>query len=317
VGSDGLLAGGSFSLVPFTGDGQPLQTGRNCLHLFVSYKNIFRVVDQSRVYARTPMSNPLLPPEILDHIVDLLHDNPRALVNCCLVSKSWVSRTRKHLFAHVRFGSAGDLELWKNTFLDPSNSPAYYTITLFVGCPQAITEADAEEGGWIRTFSRVARLKVKSDLTNLDGSKIRPVIFQKFSPTLKSLRLVFTALPSSQVSNLVRSFPLLEDLALVGRDCSLGADDNPHGPQAVAPSTSPPLTGPLVIFLRGGIKHIVCQLLSLPGGIHFRKLVLTWFHEEDPSLTTALIERCPYTLESLDITYSMRGMSIRRLHPHR
>ena len=32
------------------------------------------------------MSN--LPPEILDYILDLLHDEPEALKECCLVSKS-------------------------------------------------------------------------------------------------------------------------------------------------------------------------------------------------------------------------------------
>ncbi|KAF9645264.1 hypothetical protein BDM02DRAFT_3073690, partial [Thelephora ganbajun] len=55
---------------------------------------------------QTTMSSPHqshLPPEILDYIVDLLHDEPETLKQCCLVSKSWVSRTRKHLFANVEF----------------------------------------------------------------------------------------------------------------------------------------------------------------------------------------------------------------------
>jgi len=38
-------------------------------------------------------SNPYLPPEILDYIVDLLHNSPNALKECCLVSKSWIPRT--------------------------------------------------------------------------------------------------------------------------------------------------------------------------------------------------------------------------------
>jgi hypothetical protein len=106
------------------------------------------------------MSDPCLPPEILDHVVDLLHDEPKALQNCCVVAKPWVARTRKHLFADIDFSSPEDLELWKETFLDPSNSPAYHTRTLMVGCPQVVTAADADEGGWIRTFSRVVRLNV-------------------------------------------------------------------------------------------------------------------------------------------------------------
>ena len=50
------------------------------------------------------MSN--LPCEILDHIVDLLHDSQTPLRNCCLVSKPWVARTRRHLFAEVEFQTA-------------------------------------------------------------------------------------------------------------------------------------------------------------------------------------------------------------------
>jgi hypothetical protein len=52
---------------------------------------------------QTAMSNPDLPPEILDYIIDLLHDEPETLKRCCLVSKSWVPRTRKHLFADIGF----------------------------------------------------------------------------------------------------------------------------------------------------------------------------------------------------------------------
>ncbi|KAF9644814.1 hypothetical protein BDM02DRAFT_3067122, partial [Thelephora ganbajun] len=55
---------------------------------------------------RTTMSNPYqvhLPPEILDCIVDFLRDQPETLKQCCLVSKSWVSRARSHLFTNVEF----------------------------------------------------------------------------------------------------------------------------------------------------------------------------------------------------------------------
>jgi len=50
--------------------------------------------------------------------------------------------------------------------------------------------------------------------------------------------------------------------------------------------------------------------MSLPGGIHFRKLAVVWFEGEDLSLTTALVEGCSHTLESLDTTYTPRGTSI-------
>jgi hypothetical protein len=257
------------------------------------------------------MSDPHLPPELLDNIVDLLHDQPETLRRCSLVAKSWVPRARKHLFADVKFDSAFRLDLWKKTFLDPSNSPARYTHSLFVGCSQVVTEADAEEGGWIRTFSRVSRLAVEANPTGLNGRKLSLVPFCKFSPTIKSLRLSFLDLSQLQAFNLIHSLPPLEDLALVS-GCSLDADEDPHGPQTVDLSTSPAFTGTLDLL---GIKHFAYRLLSLPSGIHFRKLRLTWSRVEDSVLTTALVEECAHTLESLNIS-DLLGMSIRHLHPH-
>ena len=56
----------------------------------------------------TTMSDPSLPPEIFDHVVDLLHDEPKALWNYCIVAKPWVARTRKHLFADIDFSSSAN-----------------------------------------------------------------------------------------------------------------------------------------------------------------------------------------------------------------
>jgi hypothetical protein len=106
------------------------------------------------------MSDPRLPSEMLDHVVDYLRNATDAFRNCCLVSKSWILRTRKHLFVHVWFPTAGSLQSWEETFPDPSTSPACYANILFIDCIQVVTAADAEAGGWIRGFSRVVHLKV-------------------------------------------------------------------------------------------------------------------------------------------------------------
>jgi hypothetical protein len=103
----------------------------------------------------TTMSNIHLPVETLDHIVDHLHDTRDALRNCCLVSKSWVPRARRHLFAEIAFRTIESLESWKKTFPDPSTSPARYAKFLFIYCPQAVT-ADS----WIRSFSGAKYLNV-------------------------------------------------------------------------------------------------------------------------------------------------------------
>ena len=124
-------------------------------------------------FDRTAMSDPYryLPPEVLDHIVDLLHANPEALKQCCLASKLLIPRTQKHLFGQIDFRTPADLEAWKKTFPDPANSPACYTHSLIVDCLEVVTPADAEEGGWIRTFTNVVQLKLQSEILRWPGTE--------------------------------------------------------------------------------------------------------------------------------------------------
>ena len=106
------------------------------------------------------MSKPYLPQETVDYIIDLLRGERESLEQCCLVSKSWVPRTRKHLFAYIQLCSASNLESWKETFPDVANSPACHARGLLVGCPWLVEAADAEEGGWIQAFSGVKRFGI-------------------------------------------------------------------------------------------------------------------------------------------------------------
>jgi hypothetical protein len=256
--------------------------------------------------------------EILDHIVDHLHDTKAALRNCCLVSKSWIPRTRKHLFADVDFRPARHLWSWKEKFPDPSTSPAYYAKTLLFGCFYSVTTKDAEVGGWIRGFSRVEHLAMDSRKL-IVNELVSLVPFHGFSLAIRSLRMTFDIVSNfPQIFNLILSFPLLEDLAVtvsyVSSAFSIYGLDEP--PTAAQPSSPPMLTGSLELNLEGGMEPFVRRLLSLPGGIHFRKLDLKWVCEQDLSATMKLVEGCSHTLESLDIS-DLRGTFIRHPRPHR
>lgn len=255
-----------------------------------------------------------LPCELLDHVVDLLHDSQTSLKNCCLVSKSWVARTRRHLFAEVHFHTTKSLESWKKMFPDPSTSPACYAKALFIGCPQVFTAAgvEAEAVGWMGSFSGVERLELGGrDLHGL-GWEAGFVLFQALLPVVKSLHVKFSSFSFSHFLHLVLTFPLLEDLIMI--NCHdkqpIHGDYSNGSPTVVRPSSPPTFTGTLWLFLRGGMGPIVDRLLSLPSGIHFRKLTLSWFREEDVSLTAGLVENCSRTLESLDINCNLRGMLI-------
>ena len=247
-----------------------------------------------------------LPLEILDSIIDLLYDRPEILKQCCLVSKLWVPRTRKYLFADINILTSGDLEAWKKAFPDPSRSPAHHTHTLTIACAPAIMPAGAEEDGWIQTFSSVVSLAL--DTSQYSGeSEISFTPFHQFSTSLRSLRVTSTLLPQSQVFDLIHSLPLLEDLALDGRHVWASNDDEFDGPPTVLPSTSPTFTGTLELILRQGGTGIVRQLLDLLNGLHFRKLKLLWREEEDFRWIVQLVVACSDTLEHVDITRNLNG----------
>ena len=109
-----------------------------------------KVCGRQNGFQPTTMPHPRFPVELLDYIVDHLHDVRDALESCCLVSTSWIPRTRRHLFAKVAFRSENDLQSWKNVFPEPSTSPACYTDHLVICCPEGVTPADAEARRSIR-----------------------------------------------------------------------------------------------------------------------------------------------------------------------
>jgi hypothetical protein len=239
-----------------------------------------------------------LPAEVLDHIVDDLRNNKSALKACCLVSKSWIPRARKHLFACITLPEhfIGP-QTWINTFRDPSTSPArHYTKHLCVRCPHRVTAA-AEEGSWIReSFRQVEHLEMhvpEPDFWVPTRASLVP--FHGFSPALKTLSVTGDKLPA--IFHLACSFPRLENLAL----WSPGFDEYNDSLWTPIASSTPPFTGFLKLTAPGGINATVSQLLSLPFGPHFRRMELSWGSTKDPASTTVLVERCCSTLESLSI----------------
>ena len=246
------------------------------------------------------MTHPRLPAELLDHTIDHLHDARDALKNCCLASKSWIPRTRKHLFAHVKFLDPQDLYTWKATFPDPSTSPARYTKILVVWCAGEYTAADAEDRGWILAFSRVVHFGV-----DFFGPNTSLLSFHGFSPALKSLRLTYINFPFSQVLNLIHSFPLIEELYLTAwnNDSIEDSDGRPTPVQ-------PPLIGTLELSAEEGMATIVPRLFPLQNSLHFWELDLELIRESDILVISELVERCRFTLESLKVSAGRCGTPV-------
>ena len=257
------------------------------------------------------MSRPHLPPELLDHVIDFLHDSRDALKSCCLVSKQWIPRARKYLFAHIQFRTAGDLQSWEVMFPNPSTSPACYVKTLFINNPRVITAAAAREGCLVSTFSRVVHLNMSMIKSHINDQAISLVPFHGFSPALKSLRVALPAFPLSQMFIFICSFPLLEDVCVP----AMGGSNEQL--TKIQPPSTPVFTGSLELLPSSGMEHLTPRFLSLPGGLHFRRICFTLQGKADVLSMTALVEGCCSTLESLTVGNEGRGMSFWDLCPRR
>ena len=250
---------------------------------------------RTRLETKMPCS---IPQEILDLIIDNLCDEPTTLKTCCVVSKAWTHRTRKYLFVNVKFHPLGHrVSQWRETFPDPTNSPAHHTRALSICHPQLIATADMDT---LLAFCGVVRLDVDTDLWFDHMVSLIPL--RGLSPVLRSLHLTFTSLSDSEIFNLVCSFPLLEDLVLVSRT------RRRNDPGWNTPSTSPRLTGSLELRLIEGIRSITYRLLDLQNGLHFTKIAVPWISEGDVPATMHLVSRCSSTLESLDIANHLFGV---------
>ena len=245
--------------------------------------------------AQTAMSNPTLPPELFDHVIDLLHHQRETLKQCCLVSKSWIPRTRVYLFAEIAFRDIVELGRWRNIFPNPANSPGYYTRSLSLhSTNRSIVAIVAEGDGWIRGFPYVVQLKLEHSTKNIHFH-----YFSIHSLTLESSCADGYPFPplNRQVLTLVCSFPHLEDVNLVGFEVTNGGDDN----ISFQPPTSPPFTGTLTLDWPRKMEWLFPRLFNLPNGIRFRKLKCSLGRVEDIRWATALVEVCSNTLEHVDI----------------
>ena len=243
--------------------------------------------------ARTTMSLSL-PPEILDLVVEHLYSERPALKTCCLVSKSWVPRARRHLFFRVRFHSReSSVESWMKAFPDPSNSPAHYTRDLSIRTLRDIIVATTIGDTWICTFCNIVNLTVEASVWDCSRASLVPL--HALSPSLESLCLIHNSIPSSDVFSFICSFPSLEALSLI----SIG-DGDEEANISTLPSTSPRFTGALCLVMRGGMRSDIRRLIALPGGLHFTKIWVGCLAEDLGSITS-LVSACRDTLVSFTI----------------
>lgn len=222
-----------------------------------------------------------LPPETVDHIIDFV-GTPRALQACSLVAKSWVSRSRTHLFRDVVLFSH---RRWQKIMPVGDASPAVYTRTLTLA--QGITS----QGRWINTDNLYPFLPHLRDFKNvetliLDGwisSRFTEGGLKKyfgiFGPSLRSLELGGNKISPDSLLVLLGHLPNLENLSMKER---IKEEEE----ITRAPATPPKLSGRLTTHVP--IENLPKVLCTIP--LRFREICLLEHRHDYQELVTACAE---------------------------
>jgi hypothetical protein len=131
-------------------------------------------------------TKPKLPPELIDYIIDYLHDNIWDLRSCALVSKTWLPSCRFHIFYRISICSYGSSEICYHRlyeFIQQTPCLASYVRDLkFIDNPDAALERILLP--LLRSFTQLCKLS----LSNLD--------WDWFTPDMKKLFVDILDLPS-------------------------------------------------------------------------------------------------------------------------
>lgn len=241
-----------------------------------------------------------IPPEIVDHIIDFI-DNTRTLRACSLVARSWVSRSRVHLFRDVVLFSHRH---WQKDMPVGDTSPAVYTRIL------TMAQGTTSKGRWIKTDNLYPFLSHLRDFRNvenliLDGwlpSEFTPgglkKYFGHFGERVRSLELGGETISPDSFLILLELLPNLEDLSVKQR---LEGKE-----KSWVPTVSPKLSGRLTI--RVHTSSLFPTLCKFP--LRFRVICL----QEHTHDYQELINACAKTLldfraMSLDVGEWRPGVS--------
>jgi len=189
----------------------------------------------------------VIPPEIIDQVIDYVHKDTRTLVACSLVARIWVPTTRLHLFAKRSLLSAH--EVARFTELDSfaphilcycqelsigSNNqfgPSTPEFPLFFGTPPPVITERVERLTSLHTLHFRGFPGVKSAL-------IAPLL--DISEKITTISFTNSSLESCHdLWKILRLFPNLESV----HASDLGYSSNKEGDVSIAPSCyhSPPI----------------------------------------------------------------------------
>ena len=262
----------------------------------------------------SPDSPSHLPQELVDHIIDHLHDDPLALRNCARVCRGWLPTSRLHFFAKISLkatsahnGPAVPQKRCKQLYAVLIQSPEIiYNIReleICEGSPLHHHDHHPELSSttWITTERTLTALfKMLTHLQRLDFSATSTLYWKLLPPTFQTALWTLLSLPTLTYIRLHSwAFPDLFSLASILARC--------HNLNAFALSST-------AIFNEGSPLTSSLSIEDGPGGVgveaappRTRLEVLTLDHVNFGYLDYWLLSLSPHSL--IDIT-SLRELRV-------
>ena len=252
-----------------------------------------------------PAVVPGIPQDIIDEILDHLgtdSEGLKSLRSCSLVSKSWVSSCRRHLFHTISFTSAGPAK-WVKMFPVPEKSPAHHVRDLRFSLG-GYYDAPLKFFEYTPWFTSVEKMTLSGN-GQFQLSWIPS--FAKLPRSVTSLTIDANTVTLERIHEVMAQLPNLTDLSLSG---SLAILDRGALP-GIGKDLKGTFGGQLRLLKGHADANLINMLLEVPTGLHFREVYIRSMYEcLLPSVR--LVEACCKTLVKLSYTIAVHGNPLHR-----
>ena len=162
------------------------------------------------MYPNTERGRHELPPEVIDRIIDFLHDEPKALAACSLVARSWTATSRYHRFCMVLLLTSKNWAKFDRLIkISPTMVHYIRGITMDI--------SDASSARWVSACTSFTSL----EHITMFGAIIPPwqskaAAISSVAHKVTSLTLNVTFVSSADFWPIIRIFPSLVSFCCIG-----------------------------------------------------------------------------------------------------
>lgn len=230
-----------------------------------------------------------LPQELVEYIIDFLHDDPITLNACSLTGHAWCSAARQHTFGTINISTKSHI-----ASLEKSNGPFSYTQTLSIW-PKCATMRILNASGWSR-LANLTNLSLQCELPSF-GIELDDALqlFLDNFPVLETLTIRNSRVRSlGTIMRAIHLLPRLSDLILDQVYWSKGYDtSDPEFPLSTFRLRH-------IQLLNMQIEPLVSCLLKL----HPKLGLWSFTAETQHNTLPHLLQSCRESLRTLDLRQS-------------